>query len=101
MTGALYHFHPVNRWEVSDISPRRIGRWRSLYNAGLWVCCSLKKSDESVARELAPARLRSSRKPAGAVCLVLRIWQVLGPLRGPAGASSLATGLSIALSEQH
>jgi len=31
-----------------------------------------------VARELAPARLRSDR-------------QILGPLRGPAGASSLAT----------
>jgi D-cysteine desulfhydrase len=32
------------------------------------------------------------------VGLTLRIWQVLGPLRGPAGASSLATDSSVALS---
>jgi len=43
-----------------------------------------------VARELAPDRLRSSRRAADACRLGIAV-PVLGPLRGPAGASSLAT----------
>jgi len=41
---------------------------------------------DPVARELAPARLRSDRK-------------ILGPLRSPAGASSLATGCKARLTD--
>jgi len=37
-----------------------------------------------VARELAPARLRSRRE-------IFSVMEILGPLRDPAGASSLAT----------
>jgi len=45
-----------------------------------------------VARELAPVRLRSSRKSIALGVPDTPRLQVLGPLRDPAGASSLATG---------
>ncbi|SFW36795.1 hypothetical protein SAMN03159439_01505 [Pseudomonas sp. NFACC04-2] len=109
--GKRYRLLPVKGWEVSDISPRRVGRrayqaapirlMRDKKTRPLGPCGSFEKNNGAVARELAPARLRSSRKPAGAMYLMLRIWQVLGPLRGPAGASSLATVFSITSSEQH
>src|SRR5471030_1912993 len=44
-----------------------------------------------VARGLAPVRLRSSRKTIARGVLDTSRWQVLGPLRSPTGASSLAT----------
>jgi len=53
-----------------------------------------------VARELAPARLRSGRKINALGVTDTRRLQVLGPLRDPAGASSLATTLSVLLSPE-
>ena len=47
--------------------------------------------DAFVARELAPARLRSSRNAGDCTLSDRTLLQVLGLLRSPAGASSLAT----------
>ena len=47
-----------------------------------------RRNTQPVARELAPARLRSSRE---CVCLNRAFVSLLGSLREPAGASSLAT----------
>ena len=61
----------------------------SVVNAG-----QLRKTASNakpVARELAPARLRSSRKVGERGVPDTTRLQVLGPLRAPAGASPLAT----------
>ena len=49
-----------------------------------------------MARELAPARRRSLRKTGNR----RRVADRLGPLRSPAGASSLATGIAVVVSDQ-
>ena len=62
--------------------------------APTWDLCG--KARAIVARELAPARLLSSRKPSDTVCLEER----RGLLRRPAGASSLATGVTCGWNDQ-
>ncbi|RON77922.1 hypothetical protein BK670_21985 [Pseudomonas fluorescens] len=55
------------------------------------VVAMMQNDKTSVARELAPARLRSSRKPSEYGVPDAPRLQDLGPLCSPAGASSLAT----------
>jgi len=83
--------HPPVARELAPSPQSQSGRKLATTRPGSHAGCEPWRDHPPVARELAPARLRSSRKTAepGSPDESHRLGQ--GPLRSPAGASSLAT----------